>query len=341
MRKQLHAEHYVEQQLGLDIWEWKLEKLLALSVDLAYRVGLHRILTLPLHNFCSYLQSLADRYVATNTYHNFTHATDVLLVICHLLLECGGASTMTQWEVVACFLSAHAHDVGHPGTNNQYQVAAKTELGQKYGENATLEAYSADLGRQLLDEHHILSKISTEDRSAVLATFTSAILGTDMARHFSTCHDLKLLPSDFYTQKYPPKGIGRTPNGDTSHALSLPALLLHAADISGPSRENVAIWLTRSVAVTREFISQGDCERANQIPVTESFDRLVLQPEGLDGFQRRENDFTKGLVLPYFRDVERVWGGIKPLRVAIEENLREWEELDRQYVSTMWGSIFG
>jgi len=245
---------------------------------------------------------------------------------------------MTEWEVIACFLAAHAHDVGHPGTNNQYQVAAKTALGQKYGENATLEAYSADLGRELLDKHHILSKISTQHRSSVFSTFTSAILGTDMAQHYSTCLALKHLPNDFYSQDDPPQ---RTLNGDTTHALSLPALLLHAADISGPSRQNVTIWLTRSLAVTREFVYQGDCERANQIPVTESFDRLVLQPEGLDGFQRREIDFTKGLVLPYFRDVERVWNGIKPLRVAIEENLRGWEELDKNYVSRMWGAIFG
>ena len=341
MRKELHAEQYVEQQLGVDIWEWELDKLIALSVDLAYRVGLHRTLNLSLYNFCSYLQSLADRYFARNTYHNFTHATDVLLVVCHLLLECGGASKMTEWEVVACFLAAHAHDVGHPGTNNQYQVAANTPLGQKYGENATLEAYSADLGQQLLDDHQILSKISLEDRSAVFSTFTSTILGTDMAQHYSTCLALKDLPNDFYTQNHQPKKSGRTLNGGSTHPLSLPALLLHAADISGPSRQNVAIWLTRSLAVTREFLYQGDCERENQIPVTESFDRLVLQPEGLEGFQRRENDFTKGLVLPYFRDVERVWNGIKPLRMAIEENLREWEELDRKQISRMWGAIFG
>jgi hypothetical protein len=122
--------------------------------------------------------------------------------------------------------------------------------------------------------------------------------------------------------------------------LSLPALLLHAADISGPSRKNVAIWLTRSLAVTREFVYQGDCERENRIPITEAFNREVLKSEGLDGFQRRENEFTKGLVLPYYREVERVWAGIKPLRVAIETNLTGWEEMDRKYVSKMWGTIF-
>jgi hypothetical protein len=250
---------------------------------------------------------------------------------------------MTKWDVAACFLAAHAHDVGHPGTNNQYQIAAKTALGKKYGAAATLEAYSADLGEQLLDESHILSNISLEDRAAVISTFTLTILGTDMAQHYATCLALKQLPDDYYTQNYPSKRPGRAvteKNGDLTHALSFPALLLHAADISGPSRQNVTIWLTRSLAVTREFVYQGDCERKNQIPVTESFDRQVLQPEGLDGFQRRETEFTRGLVLPYFRDVERVWNGMKPLRVAIEENLREWEALDKVYVSRKWVDIF-
>lgn len=340
LRRHLHAEHYIEQQLGLDIWEWKLDKLIALSVDLAYRVGLHRTLNLPLLNFCSYLQALADQYIASNTYHNFAHATDVLLVLCHLLLPCGGSSKMTEWEVAACFLAAHAHDVGHPGTNNQYQIAAKTALGEKYGAAATLEFYSAELGQQLLDEYHILSNISPQDRAAVLSTFKLSILGTDMGQHHNICLALKLLPNDFYTQNYPPTRPGKATNGDSTHELSLPALLLHAADISGASRQNAEIWLTRSLAVIREFVSQGDSERANQIPVTASFDRQVLQPEGLEGFQRRENEFTEGFVLPYYRDLERVWIGIKPLRIATEQNLKTWEELDRKYVSRMWGTIF-
>ena len=250
---------------------------------------------------------------------------------------------MTDCEVTACFLGAHAHDVGHPGTNNQYQVAAKTALGKKYGADATLEAYSADLGQQLLDEHNILSNISTQDRASILSTFRSAILGTDMAQHNTTCLALRHLPADFYTQNYPPKRPGRTQataNGDTTHALSLPALLLHAADISGPTRQTVGIWLKRSLAVTREFVYQGDCERANQIPVTEAFDRRILQSEGLDGFKRREDAFTKGLVLPYFRDVERVWNGIRPLRMAIEENLRGWDDLDKKFVSQLWVALF-
>ena len=245
---------------------------------------------------------------------------------------------MSEWEIAACFLAAHAHDVGHPGTNNRYQVAAKTALGEKYGADATLEAYSADLGQQLLDEYGILSNISAQDRLAVLSTFRSSILGTDMAQHHTTCQALRHLPDDFYCQNYPPKRPGRASNG--VHALSLPALLLHAADISGPSRQSVAIWLTRSLAVTREFVYQGDCERKNHLPVTEAFDRLVLQSEGLDGFQRRENEFTRGLVLPYFRYVERVWKGISPLRLAIEENLLGWETLDRKLVSKLWKGIF-
>lgn len=324
----------------MDIWTWSRDQLIALAVDLAYRTGIHQTLHVRLDNFIAYLEALADQYISTNTYHNFTHATDVLLVLCHLLLECGGATRMSELEIAACFLAAHAHDVGHPGTNNRYQVLAKTPLGEKYGAEATLEAYSADLGQQLLDDYNILSNISPQDRVSVLSTFRSSILGTDMAQHYTTCQALKHLPDDFFSQNYPPKRPGRPSNGDCTHALSLPALLLHAADISGPTRQNVAIWLTRSLAVTREFVYQGDCERKNHLPVTEAFDRLVLQSEGLDGFHRREDGFTRGLVLPYFRDVERVWKGIAPLRIAIEDNLKGWEVLDRKFVTKLWKGIF-
>jgi len=248
---------------------------------------------------------------------------------------------MSDLEAAAVFLAAHAHDVGHPGTNNRYQVSAQTSLGNKYGANATLEAYSADLGQELLDKHQMLSNIDPCDRLMVLSVFRSSILGTDMAQHYTTSAALRHLPADFYIQDYPPKRPGRTQvNGDHAHALSLPALILHAADISGPCRQDVAMWLTRSLAVTREFIYQGDCERKNGLAITESFNRDVLLAEGLDGFKRREIEFTKGLVLPYYRDVERVWNGIAPLRAAIEENLQQWEQLDRDSLSRMWSAIF-
>ena len=343
LRKQISEERCVERQLELDIWGWERDKLIAFAVELAYRVGIYRTLNLPLGNFCSFLEALADQYVPSNTYHNFTHATDVLLVVCHLILGCGASSQMTDLEIAACFLAAHAHDVGHPGTNNSYQVVANTPLGAKYGANATLEAYSADLGQELLEQYRVLSNISPQDRSLILSIFRSSILATDMAQHQTTTMALRRLPNDFYIQNYPPKRAGKSQlqaNGDFTHSLSLPALLLHAADISGPARQNVTIWLTRSVAVTREFVYQGDCERANHIPVTEAFDRVLLKSEGLDGFHRRENEFTKGLVLPYFRDVERVWNGIKPLRIAIEENLRRLDQLDKKFVSRMWTAIF-
>jgi hypothetical protein len=298
-------------------------------------------LNVPLANFCTYLEALADFYVPTNSYHNFIHATDVLLVTCYLLLECGGTQKLNEMEVAAAFLAAHAHDVGHPGTNNRYQISAQTSLGDKYGANATLEAYSADLGQELLDQYHLLSNIDPRDRLTVLSVFRSSILGTDMAQHNTICSALRHLPADFFTQDYPPKRPGRTQaNGDYTHALSLPALIVHAADISGPCRQNAAMWLTRSVAVIREFVYQGDCERKNGIAITEGFDRDVLRAEGLDGFKRREIEFTKGLVLPYYRDVERVWNGISPLRSALEGNLQQWENMDRNTMTMMWKGIF-
>ena len=164
-----------------------------------------------------------------------------------------------------------------------------------------------------------------------------------MAQHQATCVALRRLPTNFYTHSYPPKQH-RLTNGDsspTTHALSLPALLVHAADISGPSRTDVTIWLKRSLAVTREFVYQGDREREHCLPVTASFDRRVLQPEGLEGFQRREIEFTSLVVLPYYLDLERVWNGIRPLRVAIENNLREWEQLDKTNLMNLWIGIFG
>ncbi|OMJ24943.1 3',5'-cyclic-nucleotide phosphodiesterase regA [Smittium culicis] len=139
-------------------------------------------------------------------YHSFCHGLDVLVKTHFMLNQMGMANYLTSYDITALLLCALCHDVGHPGLNNLYQLNAKTELSKIYP-RSTLEAYSVDLTIGFIDKHDIFRNTvgvfdsiyidSTVDYSdvqtALLSEIQSAILLTDMSRHFEVvdmCNEL-------------------------------------------------------------------------------------------------------------------------------------------------------
>lgn len=59
-----------------------------------------------------------------NSYHSFKHAVDVMQAIFWVLHSSNLRSQMRPLEILALLISALAHDVSHPGTNNFYHVRA-------------------------------------------------------------------------------------------------------------------------------------------------------------------------------------------------------------------------
>ncbi|KAJ2072366.1 hypothetical protein GGI16_009014, partial [Coemansia sp. S142-1] len=95
-----------------------------------------------------------------------------------------------------------------PGLNNLFQRNASTELAQRYPD-AILERYSMDLTTEYINKHDLLRNIKNlrdpmysdgttaevDVASRMMYSIRTAILSTDMSRHFSLVEECKVLVS--------------------------------------------------------------------------------------------------------------------------------------------------
>ncbi|KAH3732918.1 cAMP phosphodiesterase [Pelomyxa schiedti] len=113
--------------------------------------------------------SAVQRQYHHNSYHNFRHAFDVLQCVYSFLTTMMLAQYLNHLEVLALFISALCHDIGHPGLNNNFQINSNSDLALLYNDNAVLENMHASLTFQILshEELNILAGL-TPDQYRVL-----------------------------------------------------------------------------------------------------------------------------------------------------------------------------
>lgn len=97
------------------------------------------------------------------------------------------AGCFNNGDVVACYLSACIHDLGHPGYNNNYLINSRDKLSIQYNDKSVLEnfhvatafSYMSDPGKNIFSNY---SRDSYKDmRNKIIAM----VLSTDFSRHFT------------------------------------------------------------------------------------------------------------------------------------------------------------
>ncbi|KAF7650408.1 hypothetical protein LDENG_00126590, partial [Lucifuga dentata] len=88
-------------------------------------------------------------YHSSNSYHNSTHAADVLHATAYFLRKERVKSGLDQLDEVAALIAATVHDVDHPGRTNSFLCNAGSELAILYNDTAVLESHHAALAFQL------------------------------------------------------------------------------------------------------------------------------------------------------------------------------------------------
>jgi cAMP-specific phosphodiesterase 4 len=89
-----------------------------------------------------------------NPYHSSVHAADVVQNVYYYLIG-GGAQERcktTTLDLASLFISAAAHDVDHPGTNNIFEQKTKSKLSILYNDVAILENHHAATFFFLMEE---------------------------------------------------------------------------------------------------------------------------------------------------------------------------------------------
>jgi len=309
-------------------------------------------------SLCQFFRKVEREYSprTTNPYHNNIHAADVIQAT-HAIIQMGGAELAQAYvplEFYSILLAASLHDVRHPGTSNNYQINAQTELAVIYNDSSVLEnmhasraSYLLKLGEGKPDEwadgiRGIFGSMNDNDRKLVRTRIIRAILYTDMSRHFSEVAKMnrhvdaveddiqdelleleeRAIDEDRYDIPPVPEPSFLSRIGRDKHLKAREKLLpfiLHLADISNATKTH-KVSLEWAHAVYDEFFLQGDKEMEEDMPVSPLCDRSTTN--------RVESQigFINFVIKPAFLLLARCIPSVEKVIVCqMEKNLKYWE----------------
>ncbi|CBZ53500.1 conserved hypothetical protein [Neospora caninum Liverpool] len=163
-----------------------------------------------------------------NPYHNFFHALNVAQICCLLMALPDVAAQFQPIDYFVLSVAALGHDLGHPGTNNLFVNRNNCMPSRLYQNHSVLENYHAALLFQILrnPRFNVFCSIPPQTFSSCRQRIISAILWTDMAKHFDMVARLK--------EKIEGEMVLTEGIIVTLQKPYLEGLLLHASDISNP-----------------------------------------------------------------------------------------------------------
>lgn len=208
-------------------------------------------------------------------YHNNLHATDVVqsAVFCvHAgkLLE-----DLPYLAVLALVFGAAAHDVGHPGTSNSYQVNTKSQLALTYSNKSVLERYHIALASNSLrkEECDIYAELGITQAQQFRSLFSEMILATDLEHHEANLAEFhEVVLSSRRNSLHLPHAAHISPT------LSIKcSTLLHCADM-GCSTKAWPVYQQWIDRLFEEFYRQGAIEKTLGFQPVDYMDRTTSSP---------------------------------------------------------------
>ena len=262
-----------------NLWGWDESELHVAIISMFESHDLLKSLGIRRSKLLKCIRAIEHGYFG-NVYHSFIHAVDVLQMCYFLVTACHGREIfgLSNRDIFVLFLAALAHDIGHPGLNNLYQIKANTDLARRYHNDAVLENYSCTLLFRLMKKYRVLDQMDRVDRESTLEQLHQTILYTDMERHFSLLDEMKAIRKD-----YPPVSL-------------IHRMLLHAADISNPCRpwKLAKRW---SECIVEEFFNQGVLEKIHGYAISPNMDRNTVSQVQIS------LGFVDTMVLPFFEEL--------------------------------------
>uniref|UniRef100_A0A0G4HUW5 Phosphodiesterase n=1 Tax=Chromera velia CCMP2878 TaxID=1169474 RepID=A0A0G4HUW5_9ALVE len=285
--------------------------------------------------FFRFASAVEDCYLDV-PFHNSLHGAEVLNAMIFLLDISGGAKWLPRTEYLACLIACAAHDVGHPGTNNLFEVNSRSDLALTYNDRSVLENFHACVCWSILREEgsDVLEGLPDSTWRSIRLLVCDLILETDMKKHFPASAAFKAALAGWGSLEGKGGGGGRgwgtkegdwTVGEDGAEKNLMLRMFMKAADVCHAAKP-FAIHERYSRAIYEEFHAQGDLEKELGLPVSPLCNR-----EGFD-FEKEQEGFTKVIVIPMLillssalqnEDFDR------RMLAPAEKNLRRWTNLRR------------
>jgi cAMP-specific phosphodiesterase 4 len=149
-----------------------------------------------LHVFCYLMCLNFTFFFFQNTYQSSIHAADVMQFMHFIVTQIGPHTTiLKELELLTAFLATAAHDVGHPGFNNDFLVKTQHEYALIYNNQQCLENFhcaNVFLIMKHFESADILANLTSTEKESVRKTIIEMILATDLKMHFRFYLNLKL-----------------------------------------------------------------------------------------------------------------------------------------------------
>ncbi len=270
--------------------------------DLIKRLRLDRQ---KLFNFLSAIESSYCKL----PYHNSYHVCAVLQYM-HILLTLGGIKDKCQLDeqtILACYVAALAHDMGHKGLTNDFLIESNDDIAITYNDVSPLENFHASSCIRTLrrPECNFISAESTITYNDFKKLICKLILATDLKQHFQ-------LLSIFQNEDL---------KSDSVSALQIAIKCADLSHMCGSFLKH-SEWVQ---LLQQEFWRQGDVERLRGMSTGPLMDRSICVP-----IQGTQKGFFQLIGLPMFQAFSDVFPDAKPMFDAAIKNFNMWMNQGQQ-----------
>lgn len=291
-----------------------------------------------------FLQSLVDfwmkmgsEYSTKIAYHTSLHATDTMTTTDWFMCTWSLQESATILDHLIALIAAAIHDVGHPGTNNDFNIKTQSHLALRYNDQSVLENMSIARSFEAMNDDAKIDWYTqlgqkTGLKGYVRKAMIHMVLATDMKHHAD--HMMKLenlvesVENQFETIPGPTTpGAARTGSDHSlftkqemlDDKLLLLSSVLHAADISNAvkSIESYTKWTQR---VLDEFWMQGDQERRLGLPISPLCDRV----SGIHNVPSTQIGFMNFVVSPMYESLLKIIDDLEGCLANMKENMTFW-----------------
>eukprot|EP01137_Pigoraptor_chileana_P035487 Opistho-2@29584 len=314
------------QRWDFNVWETSMEEMMDFAVFMFVHFGVlerYHVDVIVLRNF---LEQVRMSYKSSNPYHNYLHAFDVAQMVFLILVDCNANQYLNFQDIFVLLIAAFGHDGQHPGLNNSYQIAARTDLALLYNDISVLENHHASHLFCIAEKPgcNVFAKLKPDEYNNVRSKVVSCILATDMSHHFSmvdmfSARLRRLTEAAFHKDTKENRQRQQKSKDDRRMLIKV---LLHAADISNVARppELSARW---SHAVQEEFFCQGDKEKELGLKVSPFMDR------NNPNLPHLQANFIDYLCQPLFEALANLLPKMKIACDYISQNRAYWGERDQ------------
>uniref|UniRef100_A0A4W4HUB1 Phosphodiesterase n=1 Tax=Electrophorus electricus TaxID=8005 RepID=A0A4W4HUB1_ELEEL len=278
----------------------------------------------------SWLQLMEANYHASNSYHNSTHAADVLHATAYFLRKDKVKGSLDQLDEVASLLAAAVHDVDHPGRTNSFLCNAGSELAILYNDTAVLESHHAALAFQLTSrdsKSNIFKNMERNQFRTLRQAIIDMVLATEMTRHFE--HVNKFVNSinkpmaaieESSSNVRCVGGILPRVNSPENRLL-IKRMMIKCADVANPCRP-LQLCIEWAGRISEEYFAQTDEEKRQGLPVVMPvFDRNTCS------IPKSQISFIDYFITDMF-DAWDAFAGLPGLMEHLSENYKYWKTLD-------------